>query len=90
MTSWKKRTRSALVSASDEAAHEKRRKTRSGFQLRSVESLLPDKQNALLLHAIRQPYQSTTENPVPEIQHDWELLVKIEAIGLNPIDWKAP
>lgn len=50
----------------------------------------PENQEVLLLHAIRQPYQVTAGYPVPVIQHDDELLVRVEAIGLNPIDWKAP
>ena len=51
---------------------------------------IPDTQCALLLHAIRQPYQLTADYAIPKAQHDHELLVKIEAAGLNPIDWKSP
>ncbi|KAJ4314453.1 hypothetical protein N0V94_006446 [Neodidymelliopsis sp. IMI 364377] len=50
----------------------------------------PKKQSALLLQAIRQPYEVVFDHAVPEIQHDTELLVKVTAVGLNPIDWKAP
>lgn len=50
----------------------------------------PKTQRALLLHAARQPYQLTEEYAVPELQGEHEVLVKTQAIGLNPIDWKAP
>jgi hypothetical protein len=50
----------------------------------------PKRQSALLLQAIRQPYEVVFDHAVPEIQHDTELLVKVTAVGLNPIDWKAP
>jgi NADPH:quinone reductase-like Zn-dependent oxidoreductase len=51
---------------------------------------LPKVQSALKLHAIRQPYDLAEDHPVPATQHEHELLIKVEAIGLNPIDWKAP
>ncbi|KAK4234315.1 chaperonin 10-like protein [Achaetomium macrosporum] len=50
----------------------------------------PEKQTVLLLHAPRQPYQLTDNYPVPQVKGDLEVLVKTRAIGLNPIDWKAP
>lgn len=60
------------------------------FRRDSVDSEHPDRQNALLLHAIRQPYEIANDHAVPEIQNDTELLVKVTAAGLNPIDWKSP
>jgi hypothetical protein len=50
----------------------------------------PETQKVLLLHAARQPYELTHDYPVPEVQGDDEVLVRTQAIGLNPIDWKAP
>lgn len=49
-----------------------------------------DTQTVLLLHGPRQPYQVTSRYPVPEQTQDREVLVKVDTIGLNPIDWKAP
>ena len=60
------------------------------FQRGEVDKTHPEKQSALLLHAIRQPYEVAIDHVVPEIQHDSELLVKVTAAGLNPIDWKSP
>jgi hypothetical protein len=60
------------------------------FQHNKVDTSQPEQQSALLLHAIRQPYEVAVDRAVPEIQHDFELLVKVTAVGLNPIDWKAP
>ncbi|KAK3312890.1 chaperonin 10-like protein [Apodospora peruviana] len=50
----------------------------------------PETQRVLLLHAARQPYQLTENYPVPKLEGEHEVLVKAQAIGLNPIDWKAP
>ncbi|KAK4226297.1 chaperonin 10-like protein [Podospora fimiseda] len=50
----------------------------------------PETQNVLLLHAARQPYEYTENYPVPKLENDHEVLVRAQAIGLNPIDWKAP
>ncbi|OCL14778.1 GroES-like protein [Glonium stellatum] len=60
------------------------------FQSTSNSTKVPDTQSALLLPAIRQPYQLNTKYAIPNVEHDHELLVKVSAIGLNPIDWKAP
>ncbi|KAK7216844.1 hypothetical protein V2G26_004847 [Clonostachys chloroleuca] len=51
---------------------------------------IPDTQAAVLLHAPKQPYQLTSDHPVPELLHENEILVRTRAIGLNPIDWKSP
>ncbi|KAI4949278.1 hypothetical protein J4E91_005016 [Alternaria rosae] len=84
-----KRTRS-ITAASSKETISKRRKTIERAQQKGEEETLPTVQSALKLHAIRQPYEVSDEHPLPSIQHDSELLVKVQAIGLNPIDWKAP
>ena len=50
---------------------------------------LPVHQDVLLLFGPRQPYTLTSEWPVPSPQAPNELIVKIQAIGLNPFDWKS-
>jgi hypothetical protein len=47
-------------------------------------------QEILWLHAPKQRYAHAKEQPIPTLDHDHEMLVAVEAIGLNPIDWKAP
>lgn len=51
---------------------------------------IPDTQAVLLLHAPRQPYELQDGYPIPPLQNDREVLVRNRAIGLNPMDWKAP
>lgn len=63
---------------------------RDQFQRNAVDKTHPEQQSALLLHAIRQPYEVAIDHAVPKIQNDTELLVKVIAAGLNPIDWKSP
>lgn len=46
-------------------------------------------QTALTINDRKVGYELTRSWPVPCIQNDNEVLVKIEAIGLNPIDWKS-
>ncbi|KAF2448292.1 GroES-like protein [Karstenula rhodostoma CBS 690.94] len=60
------------------------------YQRRSEELSVPDSQSALLLHAIRTPYEIKSGHTIPSIQHDHELLIRVNSVGLNPIDWKAP
>jgi hypothetical protein len=77
-----------------------RKNKRSSTQMNSLGSAngLPsscisstaERQTVLLLHAPKQPYQVTEGYRIPRIRHDREILVKCHAIGLNPIDWKAP
>ncbi|KAH9826919.1 GroES-like protein [Teratosphaeria destructans] len=52
-------------------------------------SWLPQYQQALILHGLRQPYKWTNVHPVPAALRPDELVVKIKAVGLNPIDWKS-
>ncbi|KAH7148353.1 hypothetical protein EDB81DRAFT_868704 [Dactylonectria macrodidyma] len=51
---------------------------------------LPDTQTVLLLHGVRQQYELTSGYVLPATQHDHEVLVRTNTIGLNPIDWKSP
>ncbi|KAF4966105.1 hypothetical protein FSARC_6156 [Fusarium sarcochroum] len=51
---------------------------------------IPSSQTVLLLHGLRQPYEVTSGYAIPDTQHDHELLVRTNTIGLNPIDWKSP
>jgi len=51
---------------------------------------VPATQSLLLLHAPRQDYVLTYDHPVPATNANHEVLVRVHAIGLNPIDWKAP
>lgn len=90
--SWKTRTRSAASSPSGASPPVKRRKTqaRVNFQRVTKGASPPRTQTALQLHAIRQPYAVSTDHEIPAVQHDHELLLRVNAAGLNPIDWKSP
>ncbi|KAF1943942.1 GroES-like protein [Clathrospora elynae] len=92
MTSWKLRTRSATASPSNARTQTKRRKIQEQDEFQCVEGEFPSPrvQSALMLHAIRQPYELSTDHEVPVVQHNHELLLKVNAVGLNPIDWKGP
>ena len=90
MPSWKKRTRSAAKPDVVATLYNKKRKLEHGFKQKEEAITLPKTQSALLLHAIRQPYSVTGDYAIPALRDDTELLVKVEAVGLNPIDWKAP
>ncbi|KAK8218784.1 hypothetical protein IWZ01DRAFT_564460 [Phyllosticta capitalensis] len=51
---------------------------------------VPELQTVLLLYQPKTRYALTPKHPVPEIRSEKnELLIKIEYIGLNPIDWKS-
>jgi hypothetical protein len=47
-------------------------------------------QEVLLLYGPKQRYAHTKEHPIPSLDNDREMLVAVDVIGLNPIDWKAP
>lgn len=49
----------------------------------------PKHQKALVLHGLRQPFSLSEEYKVPERKSSDELVVRVHAIGLNPIDWKS-
>ncbi|KAJ5175984.1 uncharacterized protein N7482_001861 [Penicillium canariense] len=48
------------------------------------------RQSVLLLKGVREQYTLVNDHAIPAILHPGEILVKVLAIGLNPIDWKAP
>ncbi|KAL3419899.1 alcohol dehydrogenase GroES-like domain-containing protein [Phlyctema vagabunda] len=56
----------------------------------SVNLEVLQQQSVLLLHGVKQRYVYTTNQDIPKLQNENEMLVRVEAIGLNPIDWKAP
>jgi primosomal protein N' len=47
-------------------------------------------QEVLLLHGPKQRYMHTERHQVPKLKDESEMLVRVEVVGLNPIDWKAP
>ncbi|KAJ5112551.1 Polyketide synthase enoylreductase [Penicillium argentinense] len=47
-------------------------------------------QRVLLLKGVREQYTLVDDHAIPSILNPGEILVKVLAIGLNPIDWKAP
>ncbi|PGG95648.1 hypothetical protein AJ79_09939 [Helicocarpus griseus UAMH5409] len=61
---------------------------------RQVESYISrlsrQRQRVLLLNAPREQYILNSNHNIPSLAHQEEILVKVLAIGLNPIDWKAP
>ncbi|XP_014558476.1 hypothetical protein COCVIDRAFT_94621 [Bipolaris victoriae FI3] len=90
MESTKKRTRSSAAESPSRSSSGKRARTQNQFQQKTSVSQPPSEQHALLLHAARQPYDLSTSHATPTIKLGNELLIRVEAIGLNPIDWKAP
>lgn len=51
---------------------------------------VPETQTVLLLHGPKQQYELTEGYAVPKVESEHDVLVKVQVIGLNPIDWKAP
>lgn len=47
-------------------------------------------QQVLLIHGAGQPYTWTPDHKIPEPTSDEEVLIRVIAIGLNPVDWKGP
>ncbi|PYI03244.1 oxidoreductase [Aspergillus sclerotiicarbonarius CBS 121057] len=47
-------------------------------------------QSALLLKGVGEQYTLVTDHAIPAITKKDEILVKIQAVGLNPVDWKGP
>ena len=90
MSSWKKRTRSSKTSVSQEYSKKRIRSDLYRFQRDEEVNKVPDTQSALQLHAVREPYRVNESVAVPVLQDKTDLLVKVTAVGLNPIDWKAP
>jgi hypothetical protein len=47
-------------------------------------------QDVLLIHGPGQEYKLTQNHCIPSLNAENEILVKVIAVGLNPIDWKGP
>jgi hypothetical protein len=47
-------------------------------------------QDVLLIHGPGQEYKLTQNHRIPSLNAENEILVKVIAVGLNPIDWKGP
>ncbi|CAG8391286.1 unnamed protein product [Penicillium salamii] len=47
-------------------------------------------QRVLLLKGAREQYALVNDHAIPSVLHEGEILVKVLAIGLNPVDWKGP
>lgn len=60
------------------------------YPVRMAQIAVPESQAVLLLKGPRQPYELVENYPIPELHGGSEVLVRTRAIGLNPIDWKAP
>jgi hypothetical protein len=90
MVPWRWRPKSIVEAPAQVKKQTTADEVKDQFQHNEINKTYPEQQSALLLHAIRQPYEVAIDHAVPEIQHDSELLVKVTAVGLNPIDWKAP
>ncbi|KAJ5805123.1 Polyketide synthase enoylreductase [Penicillium riverlandense] len=56
----------------------------------SGRQLVETKQTVLLLKGVREQYTLVNDHDIPSVSNPGEVLVKVLAIGLNPIDWKAP
>ncbi|KZT41733.1 oxidoreductase [Sistotremastrum suecicum HHB10207 ss-3] len=60
------------------------------IQSDTITSHIPtETQDVLLLRAPRQPYEFVENWPRPQIESENEVLIRIKAIGLNPVDWKS-
>ncbi|KAF2667823.1 GroES-like protein [Microthyrium microscopicum] len=68
----------------------KRVKIEKIFQHSTGQLALPETQRVLLLHAMKEKYRLEEKYEMPKILHPEEIIVRTDAIGLNPIDWKAP
>lgn len=81
-----------LDAANDRATQSERRYILAnvGINVNNSKPAFCDTQNALLLRALKERYTLVTNHAVPSVFHDEEILIKVAAIGLNPIDWKAP
>ncbi|RMZ86539.1 hypothetical protein DV736_g6237, partial [Chaetothyriales sp. CBS 134916] len=53
------------------------------------ENLHNQKQQQLLVLQAKQPLHLKNDGPIPTSNTDHEVLVRIDYIGLNPIDWKS-
>ncbi|KAL9097393.1 MAG: hypothetical protein Q9165_000288 [Trypethelium subeluteriae] len=60
--------------------------------LKEHEPTRPDSpgQDVLFIHGPGQQYRLTSQQEIPSLNSPSEVLVKVIAIGLNPVDWKGP
>jgi hypothetical protein len=49
----------------------------------------PSRTNAALIVAGKRQYQYHLSYPFPQLQNEREVIIRTEAVGLNPIDWKS-
>ncbi|KAL4743637.1 oxidoreductase [Aspergillus similis] len=61
-----------------------------GEETQRGQLLIKRSQKALLLHSAREAYTLVTDHEIPTLVHLDEVLIKVAAVGLNPVDWKAP
>ena len=64
--------------------------TKQSLDEDNVPRLLDSGQDALLIHAPGEQYKLTQNQSIPEQKTEHEILVKVIAVGLNPVDWKGP
>ena len=64
--------------------------TRHNHDESDAARLLDANQNVLLIHGPGEEYRLTQKHGIPEQKADNEILVKVIAVGLNPVDWKGP
>ena len=50
---------------------------------------IPKNQQQLLLHAPKELHTFIGTAAIPELEASHDILIRIQVIGLNPIDWKA-
>ena len=55
-----------------------------------IGSPIPSHQAALVLKELRSKFTLIHDHLIPATEASHELLIKVHAIGLNPIDWKGP
>jgi hypothetical protein len=62
------------------------------LQTGPILDLLPKQQprtNAALIVASKRQYEYREDFPFPHLQNEQEVIIRTEAVGLNPIDWKS-
>ncbi|KFZ13582.1 hypothetical protein V502_06537 [Pseudogymnoascus sp. VKM F-4520 (FW-2644)] len=73
----------------DGAVDKPRKRRQTIIEEANVDTFQVTHQEVLLLHGVKQRYAHTPKYEIPQIKNDSEMLVKVNVIGLNPIDWKA-
>lgn len=51
---------------------------------------VPAEQHQLLIYAPKEPFKLKGGAEVPGVRSTREILIRVDSIGLNPIDWKSP